>query len=265
MKKQLGVTILVGLTASLLGAGSSQAATVVGSPLDTKGTITFATDETESGNLLKPDENGVIEEIIKVDEGKSSSGPLRIQFVPDFKFGTNIGITANRQEKQALGLAYRNHAGDLTGKKVPSFVQVTNNTGDNTLVWDLTAKATEFQESNSSGGIVPSGHVLKDAYISLDGSTLTTTKGTSAEAATIARKQQAAAIPTTGANGIKVLSGIGDTNGRQISNVFQDDYKISDDYDGELAGVKFIKPAGVTPRKDITYKSTITWTLTQGL
>ncbi|MBP1039420.1 WxL domain-containing protein [Vagococcus sp. BWB3-3] len=268
MKK---VTGLVSLCALALVVGPSALAANVGLPLDTKGSITFTDgDPSETGKIVKPNENdldGSKEEVIDLDgKGTAGTGPLRIQFVPNFEFGTKAGFTSDAQVQNVQVIDYKLADGSASGKKIAPFVQVTNNTGNTAIRWTLSAKATTFQESDASGNPVSGGHILTGAHISLDGSTLTTTKGTTANAGALAAGQVAGtAIPTDGST-VVVLRSTGDTNGKQVSNVFHNGYSEAGTYaTGDTAGVKFVKPAGESARASVNYKSTITWTLTDSL
>lgn len=260
MKKFVVRSAALGVFAVALSGGATAFAAptpVLNNILDTKGMIEFTADDEETGNLVKPDEKGDPEEVIQIPGGNSGKGALRIQFVPDLNFGTKAGITSDVQTKFAEYLPYKDKDGNDTGKNVPPFVQVTNNTGDSTTPWSLKVRATEFKG-------IDDNHVLTGAQMTLEGSTLTMTKKDSIEAGKIAKGQTAGiAIPTTG--GVEVLASTGDTNGTQISNVFEDGYQKATDYpEGEGTGVKFTKPTGIAAHTEL-YESTITWTLESGL
>lgn len=252
----------------MMSLGSSSALAVDVDSKASIGTITFG-DAVGPGDLIKPNEDdptGSKEEIIKITDGSSanaSSGPLRIQFVPNFNFGENKqGYIIEAQEQAVKLLDYQDKNGVATGKKVPPFVQVTNVTGLDNLGWSLTAKATPFVSTDA----VP--HTLTNAYISLDGSTLTMTRGTSLIANTLVKKQVNNAIPISGSSSVEVLSADKaiSTSGHQFSNVFHNNYTENGTYGSDTTtGVMFKKPAGVTPKKGHHYKSTITWTLTDVL
>lgn len=268
MKKTIAITSIVTLAAVAVLSPTASAAPV-GTALTTDGTIKFVDGPVdESGKIVKPNENdinGDKEEIIDLeDKGAFGTGPLRIQFVPNFVFGTKAGFTSDAQEQNAKLIDYKKADGTASGKKIPAFVQVTNNTGDANLTWKLSAKSSKFEQVDASGNKIAGGQVLDGAYISLDGSTLTMTKGTSASAATAASKQATSKIPTDGTS-LVVLSSKADTNGKQISNVFHDNYTEAGTYaTDDSAGVKFVKPAGQAALKDANYKATITWTLENG-
>lgn len=253
MRKIKLVTGFVGVCAVALVAGTALAAPV--GKLGTNGIIQFTPDGGQ-GEIIKPDEEGAHEEIITDLPGKTGEGDLRIQFVPDLNFGVKRGITSNEQRKSAELLDYKGKV--IPAGKIPPFVQVSNNTGDNTNTWTLFVKGTPFSEAG--------GDILTGAYISLNGSTLTTTGGTSAEAAAIATGQTETKIPLSAADdGIVVLKSTAGTNGKQISNVFHNGYKYGDTYTGEATGVEFVKPAGKAALKNVTYSSTLTWSLVDAL
>lgn len=258
MKKIKLVTGLVGVCAATLLGSSALAANVDAQP--TKGTIQFGVDVNETGDIIKPDEEGLNEEIITGLPGASGKGPLRIQFVPDLSFGTKEGITSDKQTQNAALLDYQGNT--IPNGKVPPFVQVTNNSGDTVNTWTLYVKGTPFAETDGTGGIVSGGDVLTAAYIDLKASTLTTTKGTTDDAKLFASGQTDTKIPMTGTgNGIVVLKSTANTNGKQVSNVFETNYQYGKTYTGDATGVEFVKPAGQAAKKDVTYKSTLTWSL----
>lgn len=267
MKKTVAITSLVALAAVAVLSPLTASAAPVGPALGTDGTIKFTDSLTpETGTIVKPNENDLTgskeEPITLPGKGSNGSGSLRIQFVPNFAFGEKAGFTSDAQEQNVKVIEYSNAAGVATGKYIPPFVQVTNNTGDANVKWKLNAKATKFVQVDAAGVAVPGGHELTGAHISLNGSSLTTTKGDTAGAGLLADKQAAAVIPFDGTSSVTVLSSKGDTNGKQISNVFHDNYVENGTYaTGDSAGVKFIKPSGVSARKDVNYKSIITWTL----
>ena len=265
MKKiKLLMTLLSLMTVAISGGTAVSAAET---QKTTEGTIKFeAGDVDEESVIVKPNEDdtaGAKEEIIKVPDGVSGKGNLRIQFVPNFRFGTKSGFLTDMQTQSAEVLALQNAGGVDTGKKIPPFVQVTNNSGivGENAGWSLSAKATPFTGTHAT----LAAHVLTGAHIALPGSTLTMTRGTTAAANLIATKQNNSIIPIDGSS-VVVLSTKGDTNGKQISNIFHDNYQEAATYaSGTTTGVNFVKPAGEAARKDYNYKSTITWTLTDGL
>ncbi|MBP1040261.1 WxL domain-containing protein [Vagococcus sp. BWB3-3] len=254
MKNKLSTLLTLTICASILGAATPAFAEEVES-LTTTGKVEFTADGDETGTIVKPDENGDDEEEITIpgEEGTSGSGSLRIQFVPAFSFVTQAGISTETKTYDAKLTKYN------TDEKMPAFVQVTNNSGENPT-WNLKAKASAFENN---------GHTLAGASINFNGSTLTTTGFNTADANTKLNKQSATTLIAGDVNStVSVLSAkVGaDTNGQQLSNVFQDDYKKADDYAGQTTtkGVQMVKPSGIAPKAG-TYTSTITWTLEDGI
>ena len=264
MKKNITLSLVGLLCVGALAPIAAQAA-----PLDTDAQIEFKSDENETGNIIKPDENdpdGDKEEIITLPGGNQGAGSLRIQYVPDLKFGSALGFTINAQEKAVQAIPYVNRQGATD--YIAPFVQVTNNTG---MVgpgtgWSLSVSATPFVGEKAGAA----DHVLTNAHIQLLGSKLTTTRGTTEIATNLVNKQDAPGIiPFDGTNKLTVMSTKAgqETNGRQISNVFDNSYLVDKKYavNEEVAGVKFVKPAGETAREGYVYKSTLTWNLVSGL
>lgn len=248
----------MGLCASLLVGGTAFAANTVVGEKATDGKIGFTVDTLEAGEIVKPDENGAGGEVIQLPgQGQSSVGPLRLQFVPNFDFGTITGITSASKSYDAKVLPYTGSGGG----SIAPFVQVTNNSGANSK-WFVTATATEFKNT--------ANHVLTGAHVSLAGSTLTSNLNVNSAAAgnLVTGQTAGVAIPTDGSSTITVLSPItaaSDTNGKQISNVFHDGYTNAGAYvDGKTPGVKFVKPDGIAAQAT-QYTSTITWSLNDGL
>ncbi|MBP1040219.1 WxL domain-containing protein [Vagococcus sp. BWB3-3] len=253
MKNKLSTLLTLTICASVLGAATSAFADEVDSQTTT-GKVEFKADDDETGSIVKPDEEGEDDEVITIpeEEGTTGSGPLRIQFVPAFSFVAPAGISTEAKIYDAKLTKYN------IDQKMPAFVQVTNNSGENPT-WNLTAKASVFKNGD---------HELTGASINFNGSTLTTTGFNTTNANTKLNKQSATKLVAGDGSTISVLSAkaAADTNGQQLSNVFQDDYKIADDYAGQTTttGVQMIKPAGIAPKKGI-YTSTITWTLEDGI
>lgn len=257
---RLSVLTLIGLWTTNVMAADVDSRT-------TNGIIEFG-EGVGPGDLIKPNEedpDGEKEEVITVKDGSSAttaSGSLRIQFVPNLNFGLNTqGYINGPQEQPVKLLDYQDRNGNETGNKVPPFVQVTNVTGIDNLGWTLSAKATEFISTDSTP------HTLTGAYMSLEGSTLTMTHGTTEIANGLVNKQVTNKIPTDGSS-ITVLSAENakSTSGHQFSNVFHNEYTEAGTYtDDTTSGVMFKKPAGITPKKNHLYKSTITWTLADTL
>lgn len=265
MKKVILTTALLGLfSTSLLGGVTAFAADPA--PLPTDGEIKFTTDEDEEGEVIKPnpdEEDEEDQEVITPEDGGSTRGPLRIQFVPDFKFGVKKGISSGKMVEDVLVIPYKDQGNQPTGKAMPTFVQVTDNRGLSTADftdWTLSVYASEFKAAD---------HELTGSHVKLNESTLTTTLGDTDVAGNLVNGNALGeVIPTTAAKPLTVLASKGvNTNGHQVSNVFHANYKKETTYAPETRshGAEFVKPAGIAPQKDVLYTATMTWTLTSGL
>ncbi|MBP1039421.1 WxL domain-containing protein [Vagococcus sp. BWB3-3] len=267
MKKMTGLFSLCAV--ALLVAPTALAAPVLNNEdLATEGSVKFIkdTDQNKTGTINQPDETGQIPGVIELPgEGNSGKGLLRIQFVPNFKFGTKEGISAARTEMPVKLLEY-NKEGSATKENIAPFVQVTDERGlDGAAAkWELTVKATPFT-ADVAGGT----DVLANCKIILKQSTLTMDYKTSAEAGTFVTGQAAnAEIITDNATSTKVLGTAlnKSTNGFQASNVFYDGYQKDKTYtESTTSGVTFIKEAGQAPIENAEYKSTLKWTLSDAL
>lgn len=264
--KLVGVSALV-----LLGVQTSQAATVApgNDKIPTNGTITFNpnTTPTELGEVHQPDELGETPSVIELEnQGSQGSGNLRIQFVPDFKFGSHDKITAGAVTETVTLMDYHKK-GESTKSKIAPFVQVTDERGKagDDAYWTLSVVATPFTAEIAPGKT----DVLANCEIQLNESTLTMDYKTSQEAASFIQGQAAdASIKADGTQVVEVLKTVSgqSTNGTNVSNVFLNNYTKDMTYASiKNSGVTFYKPAGQAPLENVEYTSTLNWTLTTGL
>lgn len=265
MKK---LTALIGLSlcaAFLLGTDTVFAAEA--DSVTTDGTIKFTpdTDPENKGDIHKPNEGEGDPEIIELPgEGAQGKGNLRIQFVPNFNFGTHEKIEAGAVTETVNLLKY-NNKGETAKNDIAPFVQVSDERGKTGAAanWQLSVKASPFTANLGSGKT----DILTNCEIRLNQSTLTMDYKDSSEAEKLVDGQNPAAssIKADGTQTIEVLKTKPDqsTNGYQISNVFDDSYIKNKTYSEEkIAGVQFYKPAGQAPLDNVDYKSILTWTLT---
>lgn len=151
MKKTSTITALLISTVVLSTASPAFAA-----PLGTNVTVQFkAEDEnaTGGGNTLDPTDpngNGVKPSI--PGDGNATKGPLRIDFAPNFKFGTVV-MSGNAADYHPINLSLDmlDTAGAITSDKkvVPHYVQVTDNRGNNEG-WVLKMSATAFKGTKNT-------------------------------------------------------------------------------------------------------------------
>lgn len=268
MKKTKILGTLTVSAATLLLLGGTAFAAKVDSK-DTDGTVKFTVDD-GAGNIIEPDPADDKDIIIKMPstEGKSGTGAIRIQFVPNFRFGSHDGISAAAAKRPVELLKMNDETNAAKGLIAP-FVQITDGRGVDgaEASWALTASATKF--ANATGT-----HDLGNSGITLEGSTLTTTMGDSTLAEGMVEGQTKGVKISTDATSptpIMKTKLNQSTNGYQVSNVFHDNYTKGMTYPAitdiqnaadSTKGVMFEKVANVSPLKDVTYTSTITWTLT---
>lgn len=268
MKKITGLFSLCAI--ALMVAPTALAADVAGNTnLETEGSITFGVSTNPgTGIITKPDETGTTPgEIELPDQGSNGSGALRLSFVPNFKFGSKTGITAAESVADVNVLKYNTPGNTATKIDIAPFVQVTDERG---LIgadarWSVNVKATEFIANKGTG----TEDTLSNVKILLAGSTLTMDYKTTAEAGNFIEGQGTnAEILTDDTTATTVLSTKAgqSTSGYQVSNIFHNNYKAADSYDqSKSKGVQFVKPAGQAPINGYEYKSTLKWTLTDGL
>ena len=228
----------------------------------TEGTITFKVDEDPEKETTEPDEKGKPPVEIIIDEGdgkENTRGILRIQFVPNFKFGEHVGITA-AEAKQNVQLIGHTNKETNAHKKVAPFVQVGDYRGEGQ--WRLTVKADKFKAAGQPD--------LENVSIKLPESTLTMDYHTTAQAETFVNNQgEAASIDTGGTTPVTILETKAGqtTSGYAVSNVFQSGYVKDEALTGTqgTTGVQFVKAAGQAPKADVQYTSVLTWTLADTL
>ncbi|EOL43960.1 MULTISPECIES: WxL domain-containing protein [Enterococcus] len=151
MKKTTIASALL-ISTFILGAASPAFADQVAAPT-TDATVKFKSEPQDADNdgntidPLDPDGNGV-----KPETGEGSvgtKGPLRVDFAPNFKFGT-VTMSGNAAEYHPLYMKVNlldetgKVAEPLQSKYVPHYVQVTDNRGTNDG-WELTVAATPFK------------------------------------------------------------------------------------------------------------------------
>ncbi|ALS00768.1 hypothetical protein ATZ33_05100 [Enterococcus silesiacus] len=152
MKKTTTIASALLISTFILGAASPAFAEQVAAPT-TDATVKFkseAQDADNGGNTIDPTNPGG--DGVKPDTGEGSTGtkgPLRVDFAPNFKFGT-VTMSGNAAKYHPVypKVNLLDKTGKLTeplqSKYVPHYVQVTDNRGTNEG-WQLTASATAFQ------------------------------------------------------------------------------------------------------------------------
>ncbi|MEI5988688.1 WxL domain-containing protein [Enterococcus crotali] len=151
MKKSTIVSALL-VSTFMLGATPTTVLADQVAASKTDATVKFQSESTEAdggGTTLDP--TNPEGEGIKPDPGEgseSTKGPLRIDFAPNFKFGT-VTMSGNAADYNPLypKVSLLDKNGELTDplqeKYVPHYVQVTDNRGTNEG-WELAVSATPF-------------------------------------------------------------------------------------------------------------------------
>lgn len=261
--------VLFGTTSTVMAAEGGSAVT--------DGTIDFEVETDPAGEIIKPE----TDEPIETEEGSSTTGNLRIQFVPDFNFGRQK-IKTGEETYTPTYMKYQ-YKGQPTGKEgdyyMPQFLQVSDTRGTNEG-FTLTVKGTTFKRQ--TGDELPfatialtdgrlSNNVFSEAEIK---ERVDTFKGVSnGGTGTLV-------IPTGTADAMPVMmtksnEKVHSTNGTQTSLILSSTYdKDKLDY---LATDKNEDVIFTKTNKDIPtitpvalaeldpYESKITWTLTAGI
>lgn len=270
MKKTLS-TIL--LSAMVLGTVATSVSAVEftdpANPTTTTGDATFKPKENvDGGNPVGPEDGGS-ESVTPVDpnnpdggiDGGFSSGPLRIEFVPNFHFG-ELEHTTNTQEYPAIWPVQVDADGNQTN--TAHFAQVTDETGNATQKWQLEVSQTTPFTNGAS--------VLENTRIKLYAGSIYNSNSANAAATdellTMPTIDGAAgeAIPMTADGSVKLLQvkeGKG-TNGSQSSFVFADK-TVYNETDKSVTTEKNEQLKLMVPKGDNTvngtYEATFTWTL----
>ncbi|MBP1039419.1 WxL domain-containing protein [Vagococcus sp. BWB3-3] len=238
----------------------------------TTGTVKFTTSTDKDGQIAKPEVPG---EIIEPEGGKQTSGDLRIQFVPDFNFGTNE-IEVGQQVFNPILQKYTFEDAAKPGDHyMPQFIQVTDVRGKK-QGWKLTVSASTFKTTEVAGAYdeLPYAKIsLKQAKLSND---VYDTTEISSKVRTFG-DTGVLEIPTDAGQSKLVMQTKTDdaastTDGSRTSIVLDNGYDKTRDY---LATDKNQQVTLTKTNKDIPvvgdsgqakeYTSIITWTLTDGI
>lgn len=260
----------------LIGTASTVMAAEGGSAI-TDGTIDFEVETDPAGEIIKPE----TDEPIETEEGSSTTGNLRIQFVPDFNFGRQKIKTG--EETYAPTYMKYQYKGQPTGKEgayyMPQFLQVSDTRGTNEG-FTLTVKGTTFKRK--TGDELPfatialtdgrlSNNVFSEAEIK---ERVDTFKGVSNVG------NGKLVIPTGAVDGVPVIMTKSNdkahsTNGTQTSLILSSTYDkdkldyLATDKNEDVVFTKTNKDiptiTPVAPAELDPYESKITWTLTTGI
>lgn len=276
MKKNILATVL--LSSILLPVFTTSASAADVGTASTKGTVTFEkVDGNEGGGVIEPGTEDKDENEIDPGpggDGGSTTGPLRLEFVPNFKFGTvklKTGETTH-------GAIYQEYAkvNDPTAevKAMPQFVQVTDERGS-AGKWDVKVSATTFAPAT---GVTADQPALANTKIVLKEQKFFNTVGDFVPGATATTDlvegfTADSAIPTDGSS-IQILAtkAGATTDGSKTSLVFNNAYvPLADGATSPYVigerndGVMLKKANGDKVLTGVNYESTLTWTLSDGI
>lgn len=294
MKKTVAALALLAIGGTTIFGGQAAHAVepTVNEDVTTEGEVKFTPNTDGTGGLIKP---GTVNNTIQVADGAASTGSLRLTNVPSFRFGT-VSVSAQATSYPSLLTTYQRTSTDTDGSviidpaypekvKIPQFVQVADERGEKEGVFKVTAKATKFTEQNVAEGETPDvlentriqfySQVLTNNVLDKTGGDATTIlSGMNVDPAAEAGKPIGELNDTTA---LPVLSTkvAGGANGSISSTVFDGSYTKDKEYDKLVDSknnpinindqVKLSVPAGDSPKSNVTYKSTITWNLTDVL
>lgn len=260
----------------LFGTASTVMAAEGGSAV-TDGTIDFEVETDPAGEIIKPE----TDEPIETEEGSSTTGNLRIQFVPDFNFGRQKIKTG--EETYAPTYMKYQYKGQPTGKEgdyyMPQFLQVSDTRGTNEG-FTLTVKGTTFKRKT--------GDELPFATIALTDGRLS--NNVFSEAEIKERVDTFKGVSNVGTGKLVIPTGTADampvmmtksnekvhsTNGTQTSLILSSTYDkdkldyLATDKNEDVIFTKTNKDiptiTPVAPAELDPYESKITWTLTAGI
>lgn len=264
MKKNILASLLVtGIVLS--GAGVAQAATVGNT--NTNAVIEFGVGNIDGGDITKPDTE---EEIITpVEPGGKTKGPLRISFAPHFMFTQGI-VKADSAEFNAKVVGYTRNADTTTPKVteyIPQFVQVVDERGlKDGAGWELSMSISDFKDPAGAVALTNSRVRIYDQKIFNTRMDAAETSATVTGMTKNAPNYLELAPNATSVSVMSVPNGKS-TNSSKTSSVFNKDYTDASTYaaDAENEGIKFMAAGKDIKEKDLKYKATITWTLTDTL
>lgn len=265
MKKYLSGLVVCGAVLTV------SASSVLAADFDanTEGSVTFITDGDKTGIITKPEEPGTVI-VPEVDEGNKTTGDLRIQFVPSFKFGVNE-LKVGEQLLNPTLIKYEQTVPAAGGDQyIPHFIQVTDVRGKK-QGWKLQVSSTTFK--TDAGDELPYAKItFKQGKLSNDvyNSTEIASKMT-----TFADGGNTLEIPTDPAQAVLVMetktnNAVSTTDGTATTVVLDGSYEKGKVYTGTEKNqqvvltktnrdIPVIAEAG-QPAK--MYKSTIKWVLT---
>lgn len=251
---------LVGLSALALSfVATNTVALAESKSAPTIGDVIFEQDEDGTGGIIKPGTPGDPEDIITPEEGGSTVGPLRINHVPNFHFGTRKLST----EQATYHPTVEKYTQLSTEKYAPHFAQIADARGSMTATWKLTVSGTVFSPG------VATNPQLSNSYISLGEETLlNNVYDATTPAETLDRVvgfgTAGVTIPTDGSSvAVMSVKAGKNTNSTVTSSVFNATYTKDTVYAAtdENTGVSLVVPSSDIKVNGETYKSDLTWTL----
>lgn len=144
MKKLLATSLLA---VSILGLAAPASAATTNAT--TEGDVTFEADDTKEGgqNIVVPIDGQLIPMMpTKEDgttmDGSKSDGALRLEFVPNFHFGTKKNSADNQSYNSQFSTGWykQTDGSQTTMAKSPLFAQVSDETGNSSSKWSLSVK-----------------------------------------------------------------------------------------------------------------------------
>lgn len=262
--------IVSSLVLSLVGLSSTPAIAATAGTKQTEGIVTFqAPGGNTGGPIIKP---GTDEEVIVPDGGKSTTGPLRIEWVPDLNFG-QIEVASIQKYKNVEWSTYSDDSGPANNK-IPQFAQVTDERGTNGQ-WKLLVEQTDafapvgnLENPDLAGTVI---EILEQKnYITYQDSEseiqtklagLATTPSVSTPVR-IPFSQSATSVNGTGPIVIMHTKADQTTDGTKASTVFNNVYGPNDSItEADNSGMRLNVPGSDQKKAAEIYNAKLKWTL----
>ncbi|MGX7417565.1 WxL domain-containing protein [Carnobacterium gallinarum] len=264
-KKVLAAVLLSGILLPTFASAADQPG------VPTRGSVVFeVVGDTETGTVIVPGEEDTDDNTIIPEGGGSSTGPLRLESVPDIKFGT-IKFKTGKTTHPALLEEYTKPAEPTVKRAIPHFVQVTDERGLVDGTWKLNVTSTTFKDTAAvAPELINSKIILKQqSFFNSVGDFATPVVAATTLVDGFTGTE--ATIPTDGTTNVQILSTkTGQTtNGSKTSTVFNsaylpenlDSYEVNTYNDGVILD----KANGDNVQIGVNYESNLIWTLSDSI
>ncbi|WP_206911332.1 hypothetical protein IGL98_001955 [Enterococcus sp. DIV0840] len=243
-----GASFLLGapatFTETVEDSNEEKSQVTIKDPIKSEAEISFEQNDTE----ITPPTGPGGEEIEKPGEGATGMvGPLTIDYITKINFGP-VKVSGNKATYYAK-LAEIKLKDISVPKKVPNYVQVTDNRGSN-AGWQLQLKQdSQFQAKDTDNKVSE----LTGAELAFDNPTLKSAQKSN-EFAPLGIKQKL----TPGAAAVTVVNA---TIGKGMGTWY---YALGDTDEQAAKSVSLTIPGATAKLTNVAYKTVLTWTLVDG-